>query len=167
MGSFQEDCTIDPNALDVEWLKQAELVVGIAKEAADAKRKVEKCKLALDVLEAELYKAIKNDPKSFGLEKVTEAAVTAEVKLQKKYQEAREAHIEARHESAVLDAGVSALSDQKKKALENLVYLHGQSYFAGPKVPRDIGAEFISDSEKREARGRVSKRLNDGRGGKE
>jgi len=27
---------------------------------------------------------------------------------------------------------------QRKDALENLVRLHGQQYFAGPKMPRDV-----------------------------
>ena len=45
-----------------------------------------------------------------------------------------------------------AAIDQKKSALENLVKLHGQMYFAGPSIPRDLDKEW----EKREKEKRVS-----------
>ena len=32
--------------------------------------------------------------------------------------------------------------EQRKDALENLVRLHGQQYFAGPKIPRDLPSEM-------------------------
>ena len=32
--------------------------------------------------------------------------------------------------------------DTKKTALENLVKLHGQSYFAGPAIPRNLNKEW-------------------------
>ena len=45
-----------------------------------------------------------------------------------------------KYESDMAKGAVRAL-ESKKDALENLVKLHGQQYFAGPKMPRDISWE--------------------------
>ena len=60
----------------------------------------------------------------------------------------------AQYELEVMGAAVRAL-DQKKSALENLVRLQGQNYFAGPSVPRTIGAEWVKEVERNGARNRV------------
>ena len=54
-----------------------------------------------------------------------------------KYKKANEEFLNAKYEVDVAQAAVVAMS-QRKDALENLVRLHGQQYFAGPKVPHDI-----------------------------
>ena len=45
--------------------------------------------------------------------------------------------ISTKHKVDVLQVVVDAL-DHRKKALENLVTLHGMSYFASPKAPKEI-----------------------------
>jgi hypothetical protein len=60
--------------------------------------------------------------------------------MQPEYTEASNRVIEAKYEAKVL-AGVVKAIDARKTMLETLVKLHGQQYFAGPNVPRDLSHE--------------------------
>ena len=91
----------------------------------------------LDLTKAELDKEIRMHPESFDIAKITEAAVTAAIISHSKYKEANRNYLDAKYESDVSSAAVRAI-DARKDALENLVRLHGQQYFAGPKIPRDV-----------------------------
>jgi hypothetical protein len=53
---------------------------------------------------------------------------------------------------------VAAL-DHRKKALENLVYLHGQSYFSAPTAPRGM-KDRMDEVEKASVRGKARRALN-------
>ena len=60
--------------------------------------------------------------------------------LQPNYKEASQELIDTKYKAEMVRAAVSAI-EHRKDALENLVRLYGQQYFAGPKVPRDLSAE--------------------------
>jgi hypothetical protein len=126
---------IDPDRLDEEWVGQPALFYRYAARLANAKRMVDEMKAEMTVVEADLARKIRTDPGSYGVEKITESAVREALVLQPDYTTANEAVIEARHAAELYGAAVTAL-DHRKKALENLVYLHGQSYFATPQ-PRE------------------------------
>lgn len=138
---FDYEISIDETALDVEWLRQASLMGRYCRAAADAKKELDIAKEALDVVRAGVAQLIRKDPGSFGLDKVTEAAVNEVLLTNSECQRASTELIEAKYELEMAQAAVKAL-DQKKSALENLVKLHGQSYFAGPSVPRDLSKEW-------------------------
>ena len=55
----------------------------------------------------------------------------------KKYQEANQKYLDAQYEKNMAGNAVQSMN-MRKEALENLVKLHGQSYFAGPSVPHDL-----------------------------
>jgi hypothetical protein len=57
-----------------------------------------------------------------------------------------------------VEAVVTAL-DHRKKALENLVYLHGQSYFSAPTAPRGM-KDRMDEVEKASVRGKARRALN-------
>lgn len=151
MNTFKDDLAIDPNALDVEWLEQPKKFFDVAEQAAEAKREVDRAKLALDVTEAELDNDIRTSPQKYGIAKITETALKAAMRLTDKYQKAQTTLTEAQYAKAMLDSATQAW-DQRKRALENLVYLHGQSYFAGPSVPRDINKKYQEAEDKRRIR---------------
>lgn len=157
MKNFKDQLSINHNALDVEWLNQPKLFMEVSEELAQARADLDRLKLALEMKEAELDKDVRTRPERFGLEKVTEAAVKSAITLDKSYIQLRNDFIDQKHEVDVLSAAVSAM-DQRKAALERLVILHGQQYFAGPKEPRNLDAEWIRESEKRAARSKVTKR---------
>lgn len=55
-------------------------------------------------------------------------------------------YINAKYDVDMCQAACWAFQE-RKAALENLVKLHGQNYFAGPSIPRDLNKEWV-DSEK-------------------
>lgn len=156
--SWQQDVEIDASGLDVEWLRQAKLFMFYAEQAAKARDTVGRLKEAKDVLMAKLAMEIRKSPAVYGLEKVTEGAIQAITLNDKAYAEATTNLADAEFELDILSSAVRAL-DQKKSALENLVRLQGQSYFAGPTTPRDLGKEYIKTIERGSAREAVKRTL--------
>ncbi len=139
---YETDVQIDPTALDVAWLEQAELMGKYAGYAATAKKAVDDAKERLDVGKAEIEMQVRGDPERFGLSKVTEAGVQSTILLQPNYQQLVQTYNTEKYEYEVAMAAVRAI-DQRKTALENLVKLLGVSYFAGPKAPRDLYQEQL------------------------
>ncbi len=140
MIDYDKDVRIDETALDVECLDQPSLMVKYTRLLADAEQRLDEAKEALDLVKAELDKEIRSDPDRFDLAKATETSVANAVIMQPEYAEASNRMIEAKYEAKVL-AGVVRAIDARKTMLETLVKLHGQQYFAGPNVPRDLSYE--------------------------
>jgi hypothetical protein len=151
---YERDTAIDPNALDVEWVQQPELMRRYTVHAANMKKEADDAKERLDVIRARLDMEIRVNPGQFGLEKVTEGAINATILLQAEYQKQSEVLAEARYEYDIAMAAVRAL-DQKKTALENLVRLLTASYFAGPQAPRDLSREWAEHADRRDSNARV------------
>lgn len=134
---LQQDRLIDPNELDIEAVQQADLYCKWAERLALAKNMEEELEFELGFLEAKLQMACRKDPDSFGVVKDAETAIKSAVRCHPKYVELARQYQRARKEAALLATAEKALS-QKKQMIEELVKLHGQQYFAGPSVPRDI-----------------------------
>jgi len=130
---------IDLTRLDEEWIGQPKLFFKYASELVDAKRQVEEAKAELDVNKAKLDQAIRNNPEGFGLIKITESSISNAIILQPEYQEALKSITKSKYKADLIQAAVSAL-DHRKSALERLVSLHGQNYFATP-TPQDIASK--------------------------
>lgn len=138
---YLDDIRIDESALDIEWLRQASLTFQYGTHQAKMKRIVDRKKEELDLVKAELDKKIRSKPEHYKIDKVTEAVVQATIIQQEDYQEINTELIDARYELEIASAALRAL-EQKKSALENLVRLNGQNYFAGPSIPRDLTHEW-------------------------
>ena len=139
--NYEQDMTIDPDSLDVEWIEQPRLMMQYARYAAQTRLEVERVKEELDIIRAELDKDIRIDPEKFGIIKLTESVVTSTIITQREYMVANEKYLCVQYDSNMAQGAVRAL-EGKKTALENLVKLHGQQYFAGPSVPRDLSKEW-------------------------
>jgi len=137
---YENEIHIDETALDVEWLEQPKLMIKYAKYASLMRKKLELAKEELELVKSELDRDIRNNPESYGLSKATDASVASTMPRVESYKEASKAVIEAKFE-ADLSMYIVKAFEQRKDALENLVKLHGQQYFAGPKVPRDLSKE--------------------------
>jgi len=148
-NKFAEDRQIDPGQLDVECIKQADRMFCYAEKAIHTRAEAERIKLKMELLESKLSLECREHPENFGLTKITEASVSAAVHLRKEYIELCEAYITAREDSMLYDKAVAAM-DSKETMLKLLVTLHGQQYFAGPSVPRDLVAEWREEQEKTE-----------------
>lgn len=139
--NYEKDVYIDESSLDVEWLNQPRLMMQYGRHASETKLEADKAKERVEVVRAELDRDIRSDPEKYDLSKITETVVQNTITLQDEYQEAYNTYLEAKYEFDMALNAVRAI-DQKKAALENLVRLHGQQYFAGPSVPRDLSKEW-------------------------
>jgi hypothetical protein len=139
--NYEADIKIEEGCLDIEWLEQPMKMLQYGKHAAEMKRNLDRAKEKLELVRAELDNEIRSNPNKFGLEKVTDKAIDATIPLQERFKKASSDYLDVRFESDVAFAAVKAF-EQRKDALENLVRLHGQQYFAGPKVPRDLPSEM-------------------------
>jgi len=136
--NYEEDIRIDPEMLDFEWNEQAEKMLKYSTIAANTAHKVDLAKENLDIVKAELSRDIRIDPDKFNIDsKLTESIVENTIILQSEYIAANHALLEAKYLADMAKGAVRAF-DQRKDALENLVRLLGQQYFAGPKTPHDV-----------------------------
>lgn len=141
---------IDQHALDTEWLNQPTLYFDYSSKLADARKDHDESKSKLDITYAEMDAAIRSDPEEYGLEKITEGAIKSAIQQHEDYQVAEEDLRDCKHTVDVLSAAVSAL-DQRKRALESLVSLHGQNYFSEPRTSK-AGHDAIEEVTKKSAR---------------
>lgn len=151
---YDNDIKIDESNLAVEWLDQPRLMMKYSKHIADMKKEVDLQKEKIDLIRAEYDTKIRKDPKKFKLDKISNEAINNIIIQKEKYREANEKLIELNYEYNVAMNAVRAF-EQRKSALENLVKLHGQQYFAGPSIPFDLSKEW----EKRENRKEANKKI--------
>ena len=138
--NYEKDIFIDENQLDIEWLEQPSLMLKYCNYESQMEQNLDIEKTKLDLLKSELDSQIRKNPSDFGVEKITETVVLNAVIATEEYQEAYLTYLDVKFERDVAKNAVKAFS-QRKDALENLVKLHGQSYFAGPRIPRNISEE--------------------------
>lgn len=153
--NYEADIQIDDNSLDLEWLDQPSLMLKYARVSAQTRRILDEAKQNLDVVRAELDKDIRENPDDYGIAKVTEGSITSAINTSDDYKKAFKAFLDAKYEADMAGGAVRAF-DARKDALENLVRLHGQQYFAGPKIPRDLAWER-KEKEKKTDKGVASK----------
>lgn len=122
---------IDPLKLDDEWTFQAGLFMFWAEKAANARAKADKARFGFEKIEAQLSSDVRTNPGNYGLEKVTETSIANAVKQSEEYENAYLARIEANKVSDILAKVVVAL-EHRKKALENLAYLHSAGFNSEP-----------------------------------
>lgn len=148
---YEKDIVIDDSALDLEWLDQPALFLKYSRNLAKCNQELDETKQNLDIVKAETDSKIRKNPEKYKIEKITEAVVTTLILQDVEYQEAYQIYLNAKYQVDIAMGAVRAF-DQRKSALENLVKLHGQSYFAGPKLPRDLSAERNKKNADREER---------------
>jgi hypothetical protein len=124
---------IDEHNLDRECIRLPGDYLKYAWQAAEAKRDVDEAKAALEVIDADLAKQIRDTPARFGLEKVTESAISGTILLAPAHKQALQILQDARHDYEMTNAVVWAL-DHKKRSLTLLVDLHGMGYFSDVKM---------------------------------
>lgn len=142
MLNYEDDIRIDETALDVEWLEQAELAMKYARNFAQAKRRLINAEEKIKLIRAELTaEANKNPIKCCNKDKPNAADIEAYYRNHRRHKEAKEEWVKLQYELDIAEAAKNEIGYTRKAALENLVRLHGQQYFAGPRIPRDISQE--------------------------
>lgn len=151
----EEFLAIDIGNLHEECAKQADLYHDKASDLATAKYNLDMAKGKLDLVKAQLDKEIRDNPATFGLNKVTEPVVENTIILQQTYQKALLNLNTAKYNVAIHQAAVDAL-DHKKKGIEDLVKLRLADYYADPKLVAQARQE-IENERKAEIRSRGKK----------
>lgn len=149
---------IDQNRLETEWSGQAALFLGYAQQLADAKLEQDDAKAELDVTSAELDSLIRTDPDSYGIQRVSEAAIKNTILQQASYQQVHAVHLKAIHSVRMLDAMVQAL-EHRRSALKHMVELRLSQYYSEPALPKQNREEMTERRTKKvRARGRKKSR---------
>lgn len=147
---YEKDLEIDENALDIEWLEQASLAMKWAKNYAVCRKRLTEAEEKIKVVRAELIKKANRNPDKYLGEgvKPTAPVVESYYRLHSKHVAAKEEWVDAQFELNIAEAAKNEISFTRKAALESLVVLHGQQYFAGPKMPRDLSNEVQKRKER-------------------
>lgn len=145
--NYENDMYIDENALEQEWLDQAELALKYGRHWAKCIKRLTLAEENVKLVRSELIKEAHENPEKYLGEGInpTGPVVEAYYRNHKLHKEAKQEIVEAQFKANVADIAKNEISFTRKAALENLVRLHGQEYFAGPSMPKNI-------SEEREAR---------------
>jgi hypothetical protein len=141
----QFDLSINKHRLDDEWLAQPQRMMDVIELAAHEQTRLDRQERELDVVQAEIDARVRANPSHFGLDRVTEAGIKNAVQRSERYAKVYDRWVRLRERVNVLNGAVRAF-DQRKKALECLVQLHGQGYFSDPRLPDGRGKEVTRDA---------------------
>ena len=140
--NYEEDCNIDETALDVEWLDQGRIAGKWIRHFAYIKKQLRKAEEKKKIIRSELIlKANENPEELIGKAKPNAADIEAYYRSHTAYQAAVDELNELMEEVEFTEMAKNEICWTRRQALENLVVLHGQQYFAGPKVPRNLTEE--------------------------
>jgi hypothetical protein len=141
--NYEKDVHIDETSLDVELLEQAPLAIRYGQYWSECKEEFVRAEENVKMVVANLTLEINKDPETFLGEgvKVTDVKIESAVRTHPDYIDAKERWIKAMRVMNDAEIVKNEISFTRKTALENLVQLHGQNYFAGPKVPRNLAKE--------------------------
>ncbi len=142
--NYEQDMHINETALDIEWLNQARTALKYGRNWAECKQRLTLTEENIKLVRSELIKEVNEDPVEYLGEgvKPIDRNVEAYYRNHLRHKAAKSEWIEAQFEANVAEIAYKEFSWARKAALENLVKLHGQQYFAGPSVPRDLTEEI-------------------------
>jgi hypothetical protein len=139
---YIEDMKVDETALDVEWLNQPTLARKYGKHLVTLTKQLRQLKKRRDLYKAELIlKANQHPEETCAKAKPNAADIDAYVMRDSNYRAMLHQIIEKEAEVEYAEIAKNEISFTRKSTLENLVLLHGQMYFAGPKIPRNLSEE--------------------------
>jgi len=141
--NYEQDMTIDVDALDVMWAGQGNLALRYAKHITQLKNKTAKLEEQKKTKRSELVLEANENPMELLNKKTPNAGdIEAYYRTNEEYKEIVKRLLVAQEESEYAELALQEIAWTRKKALEHLVILHGQQYFAGPSVPRDLSKEW-------------------------
>ena len=142
--NYERDMYIDHTALDVEWLEQAQLAAKWGNYYNECLDEFTRAEENVKTVRSELTIEINKNPEKFLGDDVkpTDTKVDAAIRIHKSFLAAKERWMKAMKKMKDAEVVKNEIGFTRKSALENLVTLHGQMYFAGPKMPRDLSNEW-------------------------
>ena len=142
-----ESTQIDPQRLDDEWLRQAQLTRKAGRAEAEARHAYNQTKARLDVLAARLNLRIRDNPGKYGLPaKPNNDVIAAAVTVNEEHVQLQQELNLRKFELDLASTEVLTMLD-RRKALERLVELLALDYYS-EKTPRAQSAAGRETSEK-------------------
>ena len=154
---YGKDVVIDESALDVEWVNQASLALKYGRHWAECAQTRQTAEENIKLIRAGLIKEVTDDPEECLPKgtKPTGPVIEAYYRTHERHIEAKKDWIQAQYDENVADIARKEIGVTRKTALQNLVTLHGQSYFAGPSIPRDLSFEAANKKKQKDANKKV------------
>ncbi len=157
---YEKDITIDENALDIEWLDQASLALKYAKHLTQLKARVARLEEKKKTKRSELILEVNENPIELMNKKTPNAAdIEAYYRTDEEYKEIIKELLLVQEEAEFAELAFQEIAWTRKKSLEYLVILHGQQYFAGPKIPRDLSKEWEQREQQKRSDEGVGKKM--------
>jgi len=160
---YQEEIAIDKYNLDVELVEQPAKFLRFARLLAIAERKVRQAEEDVKVTRSQLvFKAHTKGEAVLGRNvKVQGQTVEAYYRLDAKYARAKAYLDRATFKRDIYSAAVQAFR-QRKDALQELVRLQGQEYFAAPSIKQATGDMRlqVADAKQKKAKGKMRRSMN-------
>jgi len=163
---YEANLRIDEDALDLECLDQPMRFMEVARASATAEFEHDEAKNRTELTYATVddnirtsldkYETCPKDAK--GNLKPTEVWLANQIRMKASYKAAQKEQNEAKKNMNVLKGAVKAW-EQRKGSLETLTKLAGQSYFAGPSVPRDLPNERSNKAQKAQKQAKVQNKM--------
>lgn len=158
--NYEKDIEINESELDVEVLNQPKLALKYSIYYAKCLNEVTKLSEKLKLLKAEFTDEVLRDPSLIGVDKTpTAPMIEAYYRGREEYKQTKEEWVEAKDKLAIAEVVKQEICYTRKTMLSELVKLHGQQYFAGPSVPRDLTAEAVKKRLQNKSDKGVAKRL--------
>jgi len=163
--NYERDMLIDQSGLDVELLQQASLALKYGKHHAQLKLQVDKLQERKKTLRSELIQEANRDPeKCCSKTKPNASDIEAYYRAHSDYQELIEELLQTEYELQYAGIAKWEIAVTRKEALQYLVKLHGQQYFAGPSIPRDLDEEWKRKVMQEEVDNATSRKMSRGKG---
>jgi superoxide dismutase len=155
---YEQDMKINENSLDIEWLDQAPLALKYGKHVAQLRRKYNELCEKKKTIRSELILEVNEKPgELIGKAKPNANDIEAYYRNHKRYKEAVSNEQDAAEELELAEVAKNEISFTRKAALENMVRLHAQMYFAGPSIPRDLSKEIMNKKKQEQSNAKVGK----------
>jgi hypothetical protein len=135
--NYEADITIDPDELAAELIDQALRYFRYSELYAQSVLDRDRAKESFSQVQAQLDSEIRNDPASYGIPKVTEAAIKSAILLDAKYSAANEEMQQASLVCNTLQGAVTAF-DHRKRMLEKICDLKIAGLYSDPTVRKEV-----------------------------
>jgi hypothetical protein len=132
--SYKKDLEVDKDRLDEEWERQTTLYIHWAEKEVEAQEERDKSQRRLNIIKAEMDAKVRSNPEKYGIEKISESAISHVVIQSKEYRGAELEYIESVKNAKILSAAVVAF-DHKKRALTKLTDLYISGYYSKTGMP--------------------------------
>jgi len=149
--NYDRDMRIDEDALDIECLEHSSLVLKYARHYRNLTEEMKHAQESVKTTRSELINVVNQDPMgTTGKAKPNAGDIEAYYRRDPEYQRLKQAAIELESEAQFAEMAYKEFAYGRRASLEGLIKLHGQQYFAGPSIPRDLSTERRERQQKQE-----------------